>query len=378
MARKTWLFIRAGVFISFLLVLWNFFWMLKLQQPQQLVPSKIYSIFTSPVPQLTKSEKLNTSKRHFSANDQHEKPQEIRIAAVVCGNRTNETLVMMKSALIMSRTFTRFILFADENATSALNATVKFWPEDVLNHMSLDLRPITFPPEKAEEWKKLFKPCASQRLFLPSLLEDVDSVLYVDTDTLFLTSPLQIWEHFSKMNEMHMAALAPEHEDQSTGWYNRFARHPYYGNLGVNSGVMLMNLTRMRQFGWEKYVVPIYQEYKSKIVWGDQDIINIVFHFYAEKLYVYPCHYNYRPDHCMYMSVCKAAEDEGIKVLHGNRGSFHNKKQPAFKAIYSTIQQYSFGDHLQTLLDNMKRSLTETIHTNCGKIIDSLPKLLQI
>lgn len=58
-----------------------------------------------------------------------------------------------------------------------------------------------------------------------------------------------------------------------------------------------MNLTRMRQFGWEKYVVPIYQEYKSKIVWGDQDIINIVFHFYAEKLYVYPCHYNYRPDH---------------------------------------------------------------------------------
>lgn len=39
------------------------------------------------------------------------------------------------------------------------------------------------------------------------------------------------------------------------------------------------------------------------------------------------------------MSVCKAAEDEGIKVLHGNRGSFHNKKQPAFKAIYSSIQQ---------------------------------------
>lgn len=35
------------------------------------------------------------------------------------------------------------------------------------------------------------------------------------------------------MNEMHMAALAPEHEDQSTGWYNRFARHPYYGNLGI-------------------------------------------------------------------------------------------------------------------------------------------------
>ena len=60
---------------------------------------------------------------------------------------------------------------------------------------------------------------------------------------------------------------------------------------------MLMNLTRMRHFQWEKYVIPIYQEYKTKITWGDQDIINIVFHFHPEKLYVYPCNYNYRPDH---------------------------------------------------------------------------------
>ena len=54
----------------------------------------------------------------------------------------------------------------------------------------------------------------------------------MDTDTVFLTSPLRVWEHFSKMNDVQMAAVAPEHEDFSTGWYNRFARHPYYGNLG--------------------------------------------------------------------------------------------------------------------------------------------------
>lgn len=49
---------------------------------------------------------------------------------------------------------------------------------------------------------------------------------------------------------------------------------------GVNSGVMLMNLTRMRQFGWEKYLAPIYKEFKLKITWGDQDIINIIFHYH--------------------------------------------------------------------------------------------------
>ena len=55
-------------------------------------------------------------------------------------------------------------------------------------------------------------------------MEDVDSLLYMDTDTLFLTSPEKVWEHFQKMDDLQMAAVAPEHEDFSTGWYNRFVR----------------------------------------------------------------------------------------------------------------------------------------------------------
>lgn len=119
--------------------------------------------------------------------------------------------------------------------------------------------------------------------FFQSILPHIDSVLYVDTDTLFLTGLEVIWDHFYKMNSTQMAALAPEHEDPNIGWYNRFARHPYYGPLGVNSGVMLMNLTKMRDFKWTDYVVPIYKKYKLNITWGDQDIINIIFHYHSGK-----------------------------------------------------------------------------------------------
>lgn len=66
-----------------------------------------------------------------------------------------------------------------------------------------------------------------------SILDGIDSLLYVDTDTLFLTSPTRVWHHFENMNQLQIAAVAPEHEDHSTGWYNRFARHPYYGTLGT-------------------------------------------------------------------------------------------------------------------------------------------------
>ncbi|KAL8221358.1 UNVERIFIED_CONTAM: hypothetical protein K2H54_066480 [Gekko kuhli] len=109
------------------------------------------------------------------------------------------------------------------------------------------LYPISFPTENAAEWKKLFKPCASQRLFLPLILKDVDSLLYVDTDILFLRPVDDIWYFLKKFNSSQIAAMAPEHEEPRIGWYNRFARHPYYGKTGINSGVMLMNMTRIRR-----------------------------------------------------------------------------------------------------------------------------------
>lgn len=59
----------------------------------------------------------------------------------------------------------------------------------------------------------------------------------------------------------------------------------------------------------------------------------------AESLFVFPCHWNYRPDHCIYGSNCAAAEQHGVYILHGNRGVYHDDKQPAFRAIYTAIQK---------------------------------------
>ena len=165
MARKIWLVIRTGMFVSFLIGLWNFFWVLRLQQTQ--VPSNIFSSPSSSVPKITNIEDLDVAMEEFNPKQPIQKSQEIRIAAVVCGNRVNETLVMIKSAVIMSSCIIKFILFADVAATVMLNRTVITWPENIVKRIKMDLRPITFPADKAEEWKKLFKPCASQRLFLP-------------------------------------------------------------------------------------------------------------------------------------------------------------------------------------------------------------------
>ncbi|XP_045120759.1 glucoside xylosyltransferase 2-like [Portunus trituberculatus] len=300
------------------------------------------------------------------------------LAVVCCGDRLNETRTMLKSAAALSHSPLTMIVFTEETLKSAFTEMHSSWPTDVRFRITLDLHSITFPPgQDAATWRKLFKPCASQRLFMPSLLHEVDALIYVDTDTLFLAPLEHLWDHFSAMNASHMAAMAPEHEDLATGWYNRFAKHPYYGRLGVNSGVMLMNLTRLRRFGWEEYVVPIYKFYRLAITWGDQDIINIIFHFHPDKLYVYGCEYNLRPDHCMYMSVCKTAETRGIFVLHGSRGTFHTNKQPAFRAVYQAWDEYQLGQDLrQDLYYPMQRFLLKASNTTCGKIRNAFLKAL--
>ncbi|XP_069156732.1 glucoside xylosyltransferase 1-like [Procambarus clarkii] len=316
-------------------------------------------------------------KKH-SESSKRSRTTKMVLAVVCCGDRLNETRIMLKSAASLSHTPLRMIVFTEDPLKPIFKAMHASWPSDVRERISLNLHSIAFPPgQDAAAWRKLFKPCSSQRLFMPSLLKDVDALVYVDTDVVFLAPLEELWGHFYSMNSSHMAAMAPEHEDLATGWYNRFAKHPYFGRLGVNSGVMLMNLTRLRKFGWEEYVVPIYKHYKHAITWGDQDIINIIFHYHPDKLYVYGCEYNLRPDHCMYMSVCKAAEKRGIFVLHGNRGTFHSIKQPAFRAVYRAWEEYKLGQDLrQDLYYPMQRYLLKASNTTCGKIHNAFLKAL--
>lgn len=311
----------------------------------------------------------------------------MHLAVVACGERLEETITMLRSAIIFSIKPLHFHIFAEDQLHESFKDILDDFPYE--GKVNYTLYPITFPSEGAKEWKKLFKPCASQRLFLPLILKDVDSLLYVDTDILFLRPVDDIWSFLRKFNSTQIAAMAPEHEEPRIGWYNRFARHPYYGVTGINSGVMLMNMTRIRRkyfkndmtsvrLRWAEILMPLLKKYKLNITWGDQDLLNIMFFHNPESLYVFPCQWNYRPDHCIYGSNCKEAEEEGIFILHGNRGVYHDDKQPTFRAVYEAIKNYSFGDDLvHSLLQPLELELQKTVHTYCGRVYEVFIKQLK-
>ncbi|EEC10223.1 hypothetical protein IscW_ISCW019642 [Ixodes scapularis] len=266
----------------------------------------------------------------------------VKLVMVTCGDHLNITLVSLKSAVAFSKAPLHLLLFASDASIQPLREQ--------------------------------------------SVLPEEDAVLYVDADVIFVHPPEDLWSLFGAMNDSQLAALVPESEDYATNWYRRFARHPFFEPLGVNSGVMLMNLTRMRAFGWESLMGPLLTKYERNISWGDQDLINIVFHDHPDKLLVLSCKWNFRTDHCMYGPNCLGAT---AALLHGNRNVFQTSKEPAFRAVYLAMQQarapsswpacpiecflslpktYQLGSSLLTgFLDPLEKGLRKARTTRCGQ-----------
>nr|XP_037859583.1 glucoside xylosyltransferase 2 isoform X4 [Chlorocebus sabaeus] len=230
----------------------------------------------------------------------------IHLAVVACGNRLEETLVMLKSAVLFSHRKIQFHIFTEDSLKPEFDKQLRQWPDSYTKKFEHRIYPITFSVGNPQEWKKLFKPCAAQRLFLPVILKDVDSLLYVDTDVLFLRPVDDIWKLLRLFNSTQLAAMAPEHEIPKIGWYSRFARHPFYGSAGVNSGVMLMNLTRIRSTQFKS--VSTYSPASGTTV-----PITACMEATAERLSVKVCLF------CM--------ETEASTMMISNRHSKHSMKQ---------------------------------------------------
>lgn len=291
--------------------------------------------------------------------------ERVKLVVVTCKSLLNMTLTNIKSAVAFTTVPLELLLFADDENREPLLQAISLWPESILKRVHYKVSPVKFPEPDAKKWQTLFKPCASQRLFLPSMLPDVDAVIYVDADVLFLSPIEKLWQHFASMNSSHLAALAPESEDYATNWYRRFARHPFYQPLGVNSGVMLMNLTRMRKFGWEERLGPLLQRYGRDITWGDQDLLNILFSAHPERLLLFSCRWNYRPDHCMYGAYCTAGPPA---VVHGSRKAFVKDSEPAFRELHQAMGQYELGESLRdTFIAAFKHGLSQSRKTRCGE-----------
>jgi UDP-xylose:glucoside alpha-1,3-xylosyltransferase len=215
----------------------------------------------------------------------------------------------------------------------------------------------------------MFKPCSTARLFTPSILHDVDAVVYTDLDFLFLAPIEELWSHFRIMDERMYIGAAQDNEKGSCLAYYSMTPLPARGPMGLNAGLLLLNLTRMRRADFVSEAVDIYVRNKWAIFLIDQDIINIFVHYRPEAVLDLTCNWNYQRGHCAYvLNQCHEAVSKGIFVLHGCTCAFVNRVFPTFKAVYETFRDFDESAHsLEDLLDQMNDALGRMqVHCNAG------------
>ena len=219
-------------------------------------------------------------------------------------------------------------------------------------------------------------------------MKDKDSVIYVDSDVLFLSNVQELWDQFKNFNNNQVGALAPR-----AGWHfkvpsvnQNYIMTPNGRVTQVNSGVFLMNLTRMREpvfrtndrislddFSWNKDLFfPLYHKYKSDM-FGDQNLINIIFHFNPHLIYLIECRFNYHHKFCFDKEPerwCRSAELSGAAIIHGSAKTFYNNYSPAFRAVNNAFRSYEWEEDIdQDLLQVIRKNLLDPAidnHEHCG------------
>ncbi|CAN8007750.1 unnamed protein product [Ixodes pacificus] len=284
------------------------------------------------------------------------------MVVVTCGNRLETTMINLKSVLAFSTADIRLILFADVDNIQRLQDMIQGWPAIFLERVDYELRLIRIPKRP-----DIFKRCDYQRMFLPSVLPKEDAVLYVDSDIMFLHPVEDLWKYFGEMNDQQLTFMVSDVEDPSLSLYfHRQRKMPRYGRYGLNSGVMLMNLTRMREFGLEARLVGLADEYRNDLEYRDQDLFNIVLHDHPDRVFVGPCRWNFIHGVCWSKLAC---QDEIPAIVHGTENTFFDPlKEKAYGAIGSAMQQYELGTSLErNFVDVLERNLRSVGTTLCAE-----------
>ena len=118
-----------------------------------------------------------------------------------------------------------------------------------------------FYPPGLREMQNMFRVCATARLFIHEMLPEIKSGIFLDTDILFMDDIKNLQDHFTQFNPsqmMGMAAVEPH--------YGNVHHVDHYGppGIGLNAGVILMNLTRMRLMSGGGFTGTVRQDYLGR------------------------------------------------------------------------------------------------------------------
>jgi len=287
---------------------------------------------------------------------------------------------LLKTIYLLSTTpVTVYFLHNQENIFKRAVLDVKEWGLETQHKIRLKSVPISYP-QRLDSMIKEFKTCSPARLFIHEMLPDVDAAIFLDSDVILMDNIQNLWNYFRHFSSAQLVGMAA-----TENIYNEVKNLPYYGppGVGLNGGVMLLNLTRMRAMsgaGFTGSVRWVYSKYQSLLWRADQDILNIIFGTSPWYMYELPCTWNYVMWQCRVdawakennprtwdgKNQCKGAEKRGVSIMHGDPAKFGNNFEPLFEAVHKFWLNYNVAERLVDSLPNLRDSIKQVVERKEG------------
>lgn len=243
----------------------------------------------------------------------------VHIAMVCAGYNSTQSLVTVIKSIIYYRSRPiHFHLIVDEISMRTLKTLFNTWNLPQVK-VSLHSAEIWIPKVSWIPNKHYSGVYGLLKLIFPDALSQ-DKVLALDTDITVLTDISLLWDEFDNFKNNNMIGLV---ENQSN-WYIKKLSYgqsiwPAIGR-GFNTGIMLMNLKKLREFNFNKIWTKITQQVLMEVhetILADQDIMNSVIKKYSDIVVTLDCVWNVQlSDHTLSETCYKNSKQ--IKILHWN------------------------------------------------------------
>uniref|UniRef100_F1KY88 Glycosyltransferase-like protein n=2 Tax=Ascaris suum TaxID=6253 RepID=F1KY88_ASCSU len=283
-------------------------------------------------------------------------PQECEVlqVAIVCAGYESSfrSVTLVKSLLYHRRHAITMHFVVDDVAAQILPTLFDTWQLPSVNvifyNSSLFINRVSWIPNRhySREYGLL-------KLALTDIFpENLKKVVVLDTDLLFVEDIARLWAFWSQMNSAQALAVVENLSD----WYIVNAssnRKPWPAwNRGFNTGVMLMDLEKLRTMNWtllwKEVAADNLKEFGATQL-ADQDIINAVISRKPEIVYKLPCEWNLQMGYQSRQNLCPARISD-LKIVHWNSPKKTRTRNPYavfFRRHFQTFTQMD-GNLLRT------------------------------
>ncbi|CAG5095677.1 Oidioi.mRNA.OKI2018_I69.XSR.g14289.t1.cds [Oikopleura dioica] len=305
-------------------------------------------------------------KLHFRPTKQ----KEINIGYILCLNGGSnrdflleQFIASAKSVLAFSNRKVNFRI-ATNDVEQVTDQVQQIFPQDAPFEISFDIREdLTRKEMDILKDVLKFKGCGHLKVTFHQTFSDLDKVLLIDADTIFLRPAEELFDIFDDFGSEAAVGMAEEHPWNEKGYYSH---RPYAHNKLLKSDYRTP-VSEDSNNSFEKALLESISFHLLPRVHylADQCAMNALFSENKEKMAILPCEWNLRSwglntctkDDC----YCSAlSEPRTCALLHGQGSQFTAQANHiGFYTVWKTIFDFSWNElsNRNLLLTSIRRNL---------------------